>query len=412
MNTSKFFAVAALSLALALGLSSGCGKGEKGRQGGRAAEESQAEPGAAAGGEADSATAEETWTLPEGTGSFFVGSMPPGATILIDGRPVVEQTPNLFAADPGHYRVSVQLDGFTSAPDSIDIDVTEGVVDSAIFRLRGGPLASYALVEKPDKEVHPRWSPDGSTIVYEAYYGGNRDIYTIPLTGGEPTRMTFDERADFSPCWSPDGKEIVFTSNRGGTVDLWVIKADATEEPRRLTTGGGAEENATFSPDGKWIAFESLSKIWKMPAGGGDAIQVTKGVERHTFPSWSPDGKEIAFTVYTSAGGRQIWAVNVATGAVRKLISDKGWSYGERWAPNGKVLVFVRRGAPPERNHDLWICSAEEGELTQITMDAAPDLDPAWSPDGHEIVWSKNGDLWVMTNVPAWLLGEAKPEGS
>jgi Tol biopolymer transport system component len=415
MTISRLFTIVSISLGLALGAGSGCGKGGKsgeGAEAGATSEESQGTASAVAGGGADSAAAEETWKLPEGAGSFFVGSTPPGATIRINGRTVFEKTPNTFSADPGHYELSVQLEGFKSTPDSIGIDVVDGVVDSVLFELEGGPLASYALVEKPEHEFSPRWSPDGRTIVFEAVYENNRDIYTIPVTGGEPTRITFDKKADFAPCWTPDGKEIVFTSNRSGTVDLWIVKADGTEEPRIFATGKGAETNATFSPDGKWIAFESLSKIWKMPAKGGEAVQVTKGVERHTLPDWSPDGKEISYTVYTADGGRQIWAVNVATGATRALVGDKGWSYGARWAPNGKVLVFTRRGAPPGDNHDLWICSAKGGDLTQITMEGSADLFPAWSPDGKELAWTKDADLWIMTNLPGWLLGESTPEGS
>jgi dipeptidyl aminopeptidase/acylaminoacyl peptidase len=411
MRISRLFTIVALSLGLALGLGTGCGKGKKsGDSGGTTGELQEEAPAVGAG--ADSAAAEEIWKLPEGTGSFFVGSMPPGATIRIDGRPVMEKTPNLFSADPGHYELSVELEGFESTPDSIGIDVVEGVVDSAMFKLEGGPLASYALIARPENEFRPRWSPDGKTIVYEAQYGANRDIYTIPITGGDPTRITFDRKADFDPCWTPDGQEIVFTSNRTGTVELWIVKADGSEEPRIFATGEGAEESATFSPDGKWLAFESLSKIWKMPAKGGKAVQVTKGEERHSFPDWSPDGKEISYTVNTDAGGRQIWAVNVKTGATRPLVADKGWSYGARWAPSGKVLVLSRRGARPDRNHDLWICSADGGDLTQITMGEAPDLFPDWSPDGHELVWTKGGDLWIMTNLPGWLLGESTPEGS
>jgi len=70
----------------------------------------------------------------------------------------------------------------------------------------------------------------------------------------------------------------------------------------------------------------------------------------------------------------------------------------------------VRRGAPPENNHDLWVCSAAGGELTQLTLAPAQDQYPSWSPDGHSLVWSSQGNLWVMMSLPGWLIGEGAPE--
>jgi TolB protein len=301
--------------------------------------------------------------------------------------------------------VSILLAGFTPTPDVLVVEVSEGTNDTLVFQLEGEPMSSYLLVGLADKEVWPSWSPDGKKIAYEGYYDGNRDIYVISADGGEPTRLTFDRKADASPCWTPDGKEIVFTSNRDGTVDLWIING-AGGEPRKLAEGPGMEQNATFSPDAGWIAFESLGKIWKMPAGGGKMEQVTFGEERHFYPDWSPDGKEIAFTVQLPES-RQIWAVNVSTGETREIVGDKGWSYGPQWSASGKVLAFSRRsGSGDAVNHDLWVVAAEGGQLTQITMERSIDQYPCWAPSGDRLVWTKQGDLWVMTNLPGWLLGE------
>jgi len=427
MAGRNWMVLGAVALVAAFVLTAGCSKKKTSerhaqREEGAPQAEATAPEEAAGKPQAEAEAPEEKERLPEGvapqgtepseeTGVVSVASFPPGGRVLVNGDTLGVLTPTTLILDPGDYVVKVRAKGFASDPDSVMVRVTAGGRDSVFFELEGEPMAKIPLLTNEAKEVWPRWSPDGKTIVFEGYYGHNRDIYTIPVTGGSPKRLTFHRKADFAPSWSPDGRKIVFSSNRSGTVELWVIDANGGE-PKQLTHGGGAEQNAVYSPDGKWIAFESLSKIWKIPAEGGEPIQVTKGKERHFYPAWSPDGREIAFTVQISGQTRQIWAVDVKTGKMRKIVADKGWSYAPAWSPNGKVLAFVRRGPAPDLNHDLWLVSREGGPLTQITLDAGYDQYPSWSPDGKQIVYAKNADIWVMTNLPDWARGEGEFGGS
>jgi TolB protein len=396
MNGMRLFLTLFVCMAVALCASAGCGKKTE-EQEDTSAEQAQEAP-------AERPTVLDR--IPEGGGLMVVRSNPPGASIYMGEMDLGVTTPYNVAAEAGSYDVRVSLPGFTSNPESILVEVSAGTMDTLDFTLEGRPLASYMLVGLARKEVWPCYSPDGTKIAYEAYYGNNRDIYTISADGGPPTRLTSHPKADASPCWTPDGEEIVFTSNRDGTVDLWIVSASGGE-PRKLASGPGTEQNATFSPDGEWLAFETFGKIWKMPAEGGEMTQLTFGEERHFYPDWSPDGKEIAFTAQLP-DARQIWAVDVNTGNIRKIVEDKGWSYCPRYSPSGKVIVFTRRGggSGDSGNHDLWVVSADGGQLTQITLETAIDHYASWSPSGDRLVWTKQADIWVMTNLPGWLLGE------
>lgn len=156
------------------------------------------------------------------------------------------------------------------------------------------------------------WSPDGRYLLYTAGRNGQYDIYRIPVGGGREEQLTGQPRLDDGPEYSPDGKYIYFNSARTGAMQLWRMKADGSE-PEQFTF----DENYNdwfphFSPDGKWIVFISYGTDVKaedhpfykhvylrlMPAAGGQPKVIAYlygGQGTINTPSWSPDGKRIAF---------------------------------------------------------------------------------------------------------------------
>jgi Tol biopolymer transport system component len=155
------------------------------------------------------------------------------------------------------------------------------------------------------------WSPDGKFLIYTGGRNGQYNIYRIPSKGGQEVRLTDFQGLDDGPEYAPDGKHIYFNSTRSGLMQIWRMKPDGSS-PEQVTHDDYNNWFPHISPDGKWIAFLSFSKdvaandhpyykqvyLRLMPSGGGAPkviAYVYGGQGTMNVPSWSPDGKRLAF---------------------------------------------------------------------------------------------------------------------
>jgi Tol biopolymer transport system component len=156
------------------------------------------------------------------------------------------------------------------------------------------------------------WSPDGKTLAYCAERNGNFDIYTIPVEGGEEKRLTDAPSLDDGPDYSPDGRYIYFNSVRTGYMQIWRMSPDGSRQ-EQITHDGYADWFPHPSPDSKWLVFLSYDKSVQghpanqnvmlriMPLAGGAPkvlVRLFGGQGTMNVPSWSPDGKHLAFVSY------------------------------------------------------------------------------------------------------------------
>jgi Tol biopolymer transport system component len=203
-------------------------------------------------------------------------------------------------------------------------------------------------------DLHPSLSPDGNSIAYSSDHGSGYEIFIRPLTpGGRELQLTSDGSQNFEPIWSPDAKLIAYHSKNSGGV--WVVPA-LGGVARQLTEFGSYP---AWSPDGGTIVFQSTgigddlfamgsgalltTTLWTVSARGGTRKQITKmgnPAGGHGSPSWSPDGKRIAFTSYDPAKS-EIWTVTPDGTDLKRA----GGGIDPIFSPDGQHLYFVSFGS-------------------------------------------------------------------
>jgi TolB protein len=155
------------------------------------------------------------------------------------------------------------------------------------------------------------------------------------------------------------------------------------EERHMLPSISSGPLSPAWSPDGKWLAFSMRGDIWKMSAGGGEAVALTSGPAYYFEPAWSPDGSKIAFA-YQSTGNLEIGVIAADGGKVETVASHPRVDVQPAWSQDGKSLYFV---------------SARSGRFQILRHDFANNTDtvvtngifPAVSPDGKFIAYEQGG---------------------
>ena len=257
-------------------------------------------------------------------------------------------------------------------------------------------------------------------IAFASDRDGNWEIYVMDVNGGNPRNLTNDPSDDRDPSWSPDGKRIVFFSNRDGhvidgrpTSEIYVMDADGGN-PQNLTNDRNDDRFPSWSPDGKRIAFVSdrdgpprYFDIYVMDADGGNLQRLTSDPRDDRNPSWSPDGERIVFGARREghfetkfAVTYEIYVMDADGGNQQRLTENRKNDWQPSWSPNGKRITFASDRKGDLVNIEIYVMDADGGNQQRLTENRKNDWQPSWSLDGERIAFVSdrdgNSEIYVM----------------
>ena len=243
-------------------------------------------------------------------------------------------------------------------------------------------------------------SADGQTVVFELL----GDLYTLPIAGGEATRITSGQAYDMQPRYSPDGSQIVFVSDRNGSENLWITDGDGGD-PKALTKG---ERKSYMSPiwsdDGEYVIAAKGSQLWLYHVDGGSGLQMTgKGDSAPALlgPALSSDPRYLWVNLRGSLGGGFDAAVH------------EPWELDCRHGHDGRSSTR-RMGT-----FQIGQFDRETGRLHVRTHEHEGAFRPVASPDGRWLVYATRHDarealklLDLTTGTDSWLLLDVQRDDS
>jgi len=277
-------------------------------------------------------------------------------------------------------------------------------MDSNLWEHVTGETASRKIASSTRLDSGPQYSPDGSRIAFESDRGGTQEIWVCDRAGGNATPVTNRGGQASSVRWSPDGQSLVFArwdeakTNR----DVYVVPA-AGGTPRRMTTDPAEEGRPSWSRDGKWIYFFShrtgRSEIWKMPVGGGEAIQITRNGGHESRESM--DGRTLYFTALFAPGLKSVPAEGGEEREEQPGVRTGGWDV------NRYGVAYVG-GKNEEGRHPILLWNPANHRTAQVVV-ALGEIVPtgvrvfAAAEDGSAYLWrqldQEEGDLLTIENI-------------
>ncbi len=280
-----------------------------------------------------------------------------------------------------------------------------------LFRDRAPIFAlgrSEQLTADPGLEIQPALSPDGRVVAYAAGNAVRMRIFIRPVGGGRTLPLTDDSTAvEAQPRWSPDGTTLLFLARGGVSIASALGGASRPVVPASATA---SVATATWSPDGREIAFVRAESLLVAPADGGPARLLATTFDLHSC-TWSPTGRWIACVALNSESvlpgptfgnlaPSAILLFPAAGGAPIRLVEPQAFNQSPVWTPDGAQLLFVSNRDGPRDVYAEALSSSgrSQGTLTRLTTGLGA-ISISLSANGRRLayaVYSARANIWSL----------------